>query len=139
MDTAVVVIRNAEVEAFKLHLGRVLPGQSEPWLIHGTSGPVAFVNVAVAKDADLEPQELNELERRLCSEQLLAVLVEVRVRNIGCTEVRGFITDVLERFDGLAADDLLEHWWTLEELRDPSLVSGRIFWPHETIPSAGAE
>jgi len=139
MDTAIVVIRDAEADALKRHLTLTLPGQSDPWLIRGIDGPVAFVNLAPADDADLEPQELNELKRRLSSEQLLAVLIDVRIRNLGCSEVRSFVTNVLERFHGLASDDLLEHWWKADELRNPSLIGGRIFWPHEARQSGGVE
>lgn len=132
MDTAVVIVRNAEASALKLYLSRALPGQSDPWLIAGAEGPVALVNLALANGADLEPHDSNELKRRLGSEQLLAVLVDVMVRNVGCSELRAFVSRLLEHFDGLASDDLLEHWWTAEELKDPSLIGGRIFWPHET-------
>jgi hypothetical protein len=132
MDTAVVVIRNTELEALKAYLSHCLPGQSEPWLIEREGGPVAFVDLNPANHADLEPRDLLELTRRLASNDLLAVLVAVRVRNIGCEELRKFVVQLLDHFDGLASDDLLEHWWTAEELKDPSLINGRIFWPHET-------
>jgi len=139
MDTAIVIIRDAETEALQGHLALALPGQSDPWLIRAMDGPIAFVNLVPAGSADLEPQELNELKRRLTSEQLLAVLIDVRIRNLGCSEVRSFVANVLEHFGGLASDDLHEHWWTAEELKNPSLIGGRIFWPHEARQGGGVE
>ncbi len=52
--------------------------------------------------------------------------------------MRGFISDVLQYFDGLASDDLREHWWTVEEMTNQSLVIGHVFWPHQAIHSGGA-
>jgi len=75
MDTAIVVIRDAEAQALKRHLALTLPGQSDPWLIRGMDGPVAFVNLAPADCADLESQELIELKRRLGSEIRLSLVV----------------------------------------------------------------
>lgn len=66
------------------------------------------------------------------------MLVDVRTRNVGYAEVRGFISDVLQYFDGLASDDLREHWWTVEEMTNQSLVIGHVFWPHQAIHSGGA-
>lgn len=131
MDTAVAVIPKSQEREVREYLTRQLPNQTEPWIIEADGSPVAFVNISLANDADLDPEDLIELQRRLHSDKLIAILVDVAVRTVGINELRSFIISILEHFEGLAADDIVDHWWTIEELKAPSLVSGRLFWPHE--------
>ena len=138
MDTAVIVIHESQAHAIQEYLTRMLPTQSAPWVIEVAGIPAVFVNIVPASEADLEPQDRVELQHRLHSEQLLAVLADVAVRNVGCNELRAFVACVLEHFEGLASDDLLEHWWTVQELKNPALVGGRVFWPHQVHQSKGA-
>jgi hypothetical protein len=131
MDTAVVVVREAQAAEVKDFLAQLCPSQSDPWLVNVAGRPAIFINLAPAHEADLEPEDLIELNDKLNSDKLLAVLADVAVRNVGCGELRTLVATLLERFDGLASDDLLEHWWTADELKNPALVGGRIFWPHD--------
>jgi hypothetical protein len=133
MDTAIIVVRAEHLSAVRAYLSENLPVQSEPCLLHGSNGPVAFVNLEPALNADIDQDDIDELQKRLTSDDLLAILVDVRVRNVGAKEVRTFVVALLSQFHGYAADDLLEYWWTRDEILGASGAGTKPFWPHETV------
>ena len=131
MDTAVAVIPKSRASGLAAFLSGRLPAQSAPWVVSLNGQAAIFLNIVSAEEADLEPTDLRQLKLRLEAEELTALLADVSVRNIGCSELRELMAEVLERFSGLASDDVAAHWWTAEEIRRPEQFDMQPFWPHE--------
>lgn len=134
MDTAVVVIPKPNTQGLAEFLCERLPGPSEPWVVPLNGQAAIYLSIVPAEEADLEPEEFWQLTARLGIHQFTAVLADVAVRNVGCYELRELIAAVLDRFPGLASDDIAEHWWTAEEIRAPEKFNLQPFWPHEVKP-----
>jgi hypothetical protein len=131
MDSAVVVIPEPSTQGLATFLSERLPGQRDPWVVSLNGDAAIYVNIIPAKEADLEPEDLHLLTARFGGQKLTAVLADVAVRNVGCQELRELVVAVLDRFPGLASDDIAEHWWTAEEIRRPESFNLHRFWPHE--------
>ncbi len=52
-------------------------------------------------------------------------------KQIGAQEVHEVVGQVLERFQGVARDDLTNHLWTLDEIRSGKKINGAGFGDHE--------
>ena len=112
-------------------LSERLPDQSQPWIVPLNGRAAIYINIVPAEEADLEPEDFRQLTARFGGHQLTAVMADVSVRNVGCAELRELIAAVLDRFPGLASDDVARHWWTAEEIRAPERFGLQPFWPHE--------
>lgn len=135
MDTAVVVIPKLSSRGLAEFLSERLPDQAEPWIVPLNGRAAVYLNIVPAEEADLGPGDFQQLSARLGGNEFIALLADVSVRNIGCAELRELITAILDRFPGLASDDVADHWWTAEEIRKPEEFGLQPFWPHEVRSS----
>jgi hypothetical protein len=117
MRTVFAHLKNVERSAVVAELDNICDKrnvQLDQWLCLKNGDPVLYVSFY--KDyQELEPDEWNQLIKRLGCEPSISIVADVSGRHDGRAESISFLRSVLSSFDGVVQDDS-QHVWTIQEI-----------------------
>lgn len=131
MRSVIIHLVGVTRDAVRVQLSEFASGSGDCWVYPPGSNAALYLAFYDDLLREADPEFLEKLEASLGRLPDVSVMTDISGRIPGTTEVREFAAFLLQRFRGVASDDLASHFWTLAEIEDNVVVQGRSFFDLE--------
>lgn len=124
MRSVYVYLKNTTKQRVVEHLQNAYSFESgPPWTYMVNGEPCLYVDFYDEFGKEHEPGDWKTIVEQFGEEPELVVVADVSGRHLGDKQVRDFIETLLTAFAGMVQDDYTLHLWSLEEVKNNSLIA----------------